>query len=281
MVSLQDQFLKALMERFGHPEMAAVIAALPEELASKFRVLPDRSGKAPELFFVASKRVLLGMHPGWFEELAQLCPQELQPVIRTALLEASGRAVSSGALSPSIREFLLHYLVRHWPEREVEGVEYIENASFPWLLTCDEHVISKVVELLAVNDVVDVVRQTVDKKILQKILMPLTASQQRYLRSCLHRPARSATLNKELTALLLEDSKMAEEKLRMRGFEDMGQALKDEPPLFIWHMLHHIDKETARILKNEMEKEGSLKNQKGIKKRLSHAYEFLQKVETL
>lgn len=279
MASLQDQFLKALVERFAPQGIEAVIETLPEDLASKFRTLPEKVGKPPELFLAESKGVLSSMHPSWYEELVKGCPEELHGVIRTAILISSGRGAPKSALSlsPALTEFLINYLIGHWPERNVEGIENSTGATFPWLLTCDEETINKLAELLAVNDVVDIVRQTVDKRILQKILLPFTPLQQRFLRSCLHRPARLATLNKELTALLVEDPKRAAKTLLKRGFEEIGVALKGEPPLFVWHVLHRMDRKRADVLKKLMEREIPLTEQKGIKKRLSQAYQFLQK----
>jgi hypothetical protein len=282
MASLQEQFLKALMERFPHPGMAVAIGTLPEELGSKFRELPEKVGKAPELFLVQPQRVLKGMHPSWCEELVLLSPVALQPLIRTVVLEAIGKGVQIGieALAEPVRKFLLGYLVAKWPERNTQGVEGIEGASFLWLAGCDERAIFTLAELLAVNDVVDVVRQIVDKKILQKILIALTPLQQQYLRSLLHRPSRSATLNKELTALLRNDPVAGAQNLMRKGVEELALAMKDEPDLLQWHVLHHIDREKACFFKKVMEKEISPEEQKEMKKHLSHAYQFLQKVET-
>jgi hypothetical protein len=282
MVSLEEQFLKALMERFPHPGMAAVLDTAPDDIASKFKGLPEKADKAPELFFIQPKRLLEGMHPSWCEELVLLCPAAMRPLIRKVVLDAVGKGMRKGieTLSEPIREFLLRYLVEKWPERNVQGVESIEGASFQWLAISDERMVFILAELLAVNDVVDVVRQIVDKMILQKILAALTPIQQRYLRSLLHRPSRSATLNKELTALLLDDPKTGAQTLMKRGFEELAYAIKDEPSLLQWHMMHHIDREKACFLKKIMEKEVSLVNQKEAKRHLSHAHQFLQKAET-
>jgi hypothetical protein len=282
MVSLKERFLKALMERFPNPGMAAALQTLPEELASKFKGLPEKVGSDPELFLEQPTRVLLGMHPSWFEELVLLCPAALQPLLRKVVLEAVGKKEKkrTEALTQPVREFLLGYLVAKWPERSIQGVESIEGASFPWLAKADERMVSSLVALLAVNDVVDVVRQIVDKKILQKILVALTPVQQRYLRSLLHRPSRSATLNKELTALLRDDPVMGAQRLMKRGFEELACAMKDEPQLLKWHVMHHIDRETAYFLKEVMAKGISSEELAEVKKHLSHAYRFLQKADT-
>lgn len=280
MVVVEGQFLKALMERFAHPGMASVIQTLPPELASAFQELPERVGKAPELFFIQPKRVLGGMHPSWCEELVQLSPPVLQPLIRQLVLEAVGKEKTEETISDPVRQFLLRYAISKWPERSIQGVESIEGASLQWLAAYNEQTLYSLAELLAVNNVVDIVRQIVDKKVLQKILASLTVLQQKYLRSVLHRPVRSATLNKELTALLIDDPVTGAQTLLKQGFEELGHAIKSEPQLLQWHVLHHIDREKAIFLKGVMESKISSGEEAEIKKRLFHAYQFLKKVET-
>lgn len=279
MVSVHDQFLKALLERFPHPGIAAVLQELPDELAAPFRTLPAKVGKAPETFFAQARPALRGMHPSWCEELVAVCPEVLQPLIRRVILEAVGKEKSQLPISDFVRNFLLRYAIDKWPERSIEGIEAIEGTSFRWLALCDEAKLMTLAELLAVNDVVDVVRQIVDKKILQKILNVMTPLQQRYVRALLHRPVRAATLNKELTAILLDDPVKGSQVLLKKGFEELALALKDEPQLLRWHVLHRIDRATAMSLTQAMESAVSAKHGAEMKKNLAHAYQFLQKVK--
>ncbi len=282
MVSVQDQFLKALMERFPHPGRGAVVEALPQELAERIQCLPDKVGKAPESFFAQAKNVLQGMHPTWCEELVLLTPEPLQPLMRALILDVVGRGKKGEAagLTVPVRDFLLRYVVDKWPERSIQGVEEIEGTSFRWLATSEERTIVLLAGLLAIHDVVDVVRQIVDKRILQKIFTAMTSLQQRYLRSLLHRPARSATLNKELTALLLDDPKAGAQMLMRRGLEKLAVAMQDEPPLLQWYVLHHIDQERAQFLVHAMEKKNSAAEKAEMKRHLTHAHQFLKKMET-
>jgi hypothetical protein len=282
MASQQEQFLKALIERFPHPGMKDAVEALPQELALKFKNLPERIGKSPEAFFIQPKRVLKDMHPSWSEELVLLCPGCLQSLLRKVLLDTvEGKEMKEGGgISDSIKEFLLGYLVSKWPDRNMLGIENIEGASFSWLATADSKMISLLGELLPVNDIVDVVRKIVDKKILQRILSGLSAVQQRYLRSLLHRPSRSSALNQEVRQLLQEDAQKVAHVLACKGQEELAYAIKDEPELLLWHLMHRIEREKAFALKKMMEKQISQGEQTEMKKRLSHAFQFLQKVET-
>ena len=278
MGSLQEQFLKSLIEKFPHSGMTAVLENLPEELAAPYRVLPDKVNIAPELFFSVPSRILATIHPSWVEELLVRCPEALHPILRSVLLASESKEAQ---ISEVLRAFLLSYLLRKWPERGALGVEFIEETEFRWLVACDEKTIVVLAELLAVYDVVDVVRQIVDKRILQKILSLLTPMQQRYLRSLLPRPARSAPLNKELVSLLLDESYGREQWLKNKGLQEFGHARKDQPKLLVWHVLHHIDREKALFFEKVMEKEISAKEQIEVQKRLTNAYQFLTKAGLL
>ena len=97
----------------------------------------------------------------------------------------------------------------------------------------------------------------------------------------MHRPARSLALNKELTALLLDESYDRVQWLRNKGFEEFGRALKDQPKLLVWHVLHHIDRERALFFEKVMAKEISSKEQIEVQKRLTNAYQFLTKAGML
>jgi hypothetical protein len=272
MESLQASFLKALVEKFPHAGLTAVLEGAPEEYASKFRVLPDRSGIAPELFLSSPERLLKGLHPSWIDEILVSRPEALRPVLRTALAHEE-------SLPPTLRSFLLAYFVERWPDRTTLPVEFIGETSLIWLASCDDHTLTTLAELVAVPEGVDIVRHIVDKKMLQKIMAPLNVFQQRYLRSLLHRPVRTTVLNKELMELLIHDAARGAEFLRTKGFEILGAALKQEPPLLVWHVLHHLNRDRALWLQKEMGKAVSDEKQEEAKRNLMHAYQFLKKVE--
>jgi hypothetical protein len=272
----QGLFFQALIERFPHPKLRAVLEAAPEEIFSQLRTLPDKAGIAPEMVWTTPRSLLLSLHPSWHEEIIEHCPQVLQPRLRTLLQDA--REHPKDDKNP-VALFLLDYLVSQWPDKQTQGVEAIEETPLRWLADCDEQRVAKIADLLAVHDVVDIIRHIVDKKILQKILSPFSPFQQRYLRSLLHRPIHSATLNKELLALLKGNSEEARARLLQRGFERIGQSLKEAPPLLIWHVLHHVDRERAQFLSEVLNRTASGSELAEAKRNAIHAHEFLKRTE--
>ena len=270
----QGRFLQALIERFPNLKLRAVIEAAPEAIVSQFRTLPEKAGITPEMVWAAPRALLLSIHPSWYDEIIEQCPKALQSHLRAILQDAKEQRIDG---KNPVTLFLLDYLVSQWSDKNVEGIEGVEETPLRWLADCNEQQITTIAELLAVNDVVDIIRQIVDKKILQKVLFPLTTLQQRYLRSLLHRPVRSATLNKELLTLLKDNPEEAKVHLLNRGLEKIGQALKGSPQLLSWHVLHHLNRERARILSEIITRKASESELTGAKKTVIHAYEFMKR----
>ena len=272
--SLPALFLKALMEKFPHPGMSAVLESAPDIYAAKFRVVPDRAGIVPELLLPSPERLLASIHPSWFQEMVQACPSALHSILSDAV---SGTIQSMN--NKALRSFLLGYLIAKWPDGKTLPVECVEECPLRWMALCDDEALSSVAELVSMPELVDSMRRIVDKKILQKILKPLSAGQQRYLRSLIHRPPRSVGINKELIALFVNEPEKGAEFLRAKGFETMGCALKNEAPLLVWHVLHRLRRDRALRLQDMMGEKLSDQQSELAKRSLVHAYQFLKKVE--
>ena len=273
----QGLFFQALTERFPHPMLHAVLEASSEALAPEFRALPGRAGVTPESMWTAPRNLLLSVHPSWHEEIIERCPQDLQPTLRTILHDAQEHHLEN--TSP-LSLFLLDYLISQWPDKNVQSIESIGETPLRWMANCSEQQLDTIAKLVAVHDSVDVVRHIVEKKILQKILLPFSPFQQRYLKALLRRPIRSATLNKELLALLRDSPDEAKERLVERGLEKLGQSLQGASPLLIWHVFHHIDRDRAQLLSEIMAHPIPESELSEIKRNIVHAYEFLKRTET-
>jgi hypothetical protein len=207
------------------------------------------------------------LHFSWHEELVPFVAKGLQPVMRRALLEKEE--------SP-LRSFLLSYLVNKWPDKYLPNIKEAKEASFAFLLESDEKTIEQLQELIVVHDIVDEVRQIVDRKRLQQLLQQLSPLQQKYLRSLLHRPVRSSGLSLGFVKLLSQDSQGASDMLHHRGEDRFACALKEEPTVFLWYFFHGMERHSARKLQVVMEKKASIVERAQAKKHLVEAYRFLQ-----
>lgn len=275
MEHLQQRFFQALIGQYPQPEFQKVFTNASDQLATMLTSLPKKVGKSPEAILDEPRSLFFSMHLSWQEEVFFCCPTELHQCIRAALQKASEKRSTS---ENSLDQFLLLYLMKKWPERVTEGIESIEETPLRWLAQCDETTITSLMELIATYEIVDFVRSVVDKKILQKIFLGLTPLQQRYVRSLLHLPKQQSSFSKEQTSLMVNDPEVAKKQLSKKGLERMGLALKTAPDLLIWHVLHHMDRDQARLIKQNIPKTPSPKCVEASK-HLMHAYQFLKKGE--
>jgi hypothetical protein len=265
--TVSAQFLKALLEKVANPDISAVIENLPEEMKERFQNLPDKAEKPFEKFFISPKDVLDALHSSWHEELVPFVAEELRPLMRRVLLEKEESA---------LRSFLLSYLVNKWPDKDLPDVKEAKETPLSFLLDSDEGTVAQLQELIVVHDIVDEVRQVVDRRRLQQILQKLSLLQQKYLRSQLHRSTRPTGPNLGLVGLLKQEPQKASEMLQRRGEERFACALKGEPAVFLWYFFHRMDRHAALKLQTAMEMEASTVERAQAKKHLVEAFRFLQ-----
>lgn len=278
--------MRALIERFGAPAFSSVVEQMPEEMALPFQSLPEKAEIPPANFFISAKKILAMMHPSWYEEMVAFCPPALQPAINGALGE--------NGYPPVIKQYLLTYLVRKWPDRNIQSVDHIPETPLRFLLDCDEQMVLLLAQLLAVHDIVDDVRKIVDKKLLQQILRKLSTPQQKYLKTLLQQPAHSlqgggasalkglknskrTQTAQGLVGLLLQDPERGSHMLYHRGLSKLAEAVNKESSLFLWHILHRLEHNTALAVQHEMEH--TQIDSGRAKKQLLFAYQFLKRLE--
>ena len=129
---------------------------LPQEIAMRFSLLPDRVGVDPENFLVTPSRILSSLHPSWYEELVEAVPEGMRPVVNRSLEE-----YRQGEESP-LREFILGYLVNSWSDKDIPCLETMERGDFSWLLECNPEEIETIASLVGTYDLVEEVRKTID-----------------------------------------------------------------------------------------------------------------------
>jgi len=274
MPSVADCFLRSLFEKFPHPSSQKVLGDLPQEIAERFTALPDRTGVDPDRFLVTPSRVLSTLHPSWYEELIQAVPNEMQSIVEHFLQE-----YSAGEDENPLREFILGYLVNRWVDRDIPCLETLERGDLSWLLQYSPEEIETVASLVGICDLVDQVRRTIDKKSLHDLFASLSRIQQRYLRVLLHTPLSKLPSEIELAELLRLSVEKRQERLLLRGYQCLADALGDQGETFIWYLLHRLERSQAHLLEDLLKKDAVTEPSRA-KAQLIHAYQFLKRRES-
>jgi hypothetical protein len=270
MAELSAQFLRSLIEAFPHPLTAKVVEALPPELSARFG---SQSQKVhPKAFLCVPSKILRTIHPSWHEEIAACCPGILRPVFTKCMLHEMQQPVTESVPPPAVKEFVLGACLSAWPDSTVPGVEFIEQTQFSALLQAS---IDVVISLLAVFEIAADVRKIVEKKVLLQLWARLSPLQQRFLRS-LHAPSLSPRIS--VKEFLQRSDEEASQLLFHTGAERLGWALCGEPPIFLWHLFHRMER--AHALEIRAALENTPKNEENAaKKQLVLVQQFLQRTQ--
>ena len=138
------------------------------------------------------------------------------------------------------------------------------------------------IDLLAVHDIIDEVRQIVNKRQLDLLLGELTASQQRYLQHCFHQKTKLLFEPIQIWQLYKE-KKQVGTVLHKRGLRRLAVGLAKYPTDFIWHLAHIFDIGRGKILlrlieKRELSEEATAGAGQMIQMQVQQIYQILRKM---
>lgn len=263
-----SQFLRALIGAFPHSETQKIIRSMPQDLSSRFG--EPTSKVSPKAFVFSPTKLLRTIHPSWHQEILSVCPEVCRPALERCLLDST-KQKSEISLSPFNR-FLLGYFIALWPESHTPGVEFVEETSLRWLMDAS---IESCIDLMAVYEIADGVHKTVEKKVLQQVWTRLSSLQQRFLRTVqtTYIPSKIS-----LAEFLKQTPDEGGRLLLQKGLQRLGWALRGEPPIFLWHIFHRMERAQAMVVKDSMEA-APKKDEEAAKKQLQSIYQFLQRAK--
>ncbi len=314
-----DWFTKALLERYGLDRDGAFFQeVLPQDIALRLNNLPAASlGANPERFIFFRSTLLQTLHVSWRDEIVNSIPQVLREIAKNAILPSEIEKpqladTSKQNLSPEsdegaeiihdapiaeagshypviedleLRKLTVEALLESSRLLDVEPIEALPESDFRWFLDAPYEMKIKVIDLVAVFDVTEEVRQIVDKKTLHLVLSLLSDSQQRYLKSLLHMPLKLTREPLELIAKLRQgvEKDTIRSYIHERGLARLSQILKEEAPLFTWYVLHSLDVKRAKWIEkkigggegNALEKPQEMLRKADVRSAFQHAFQFI------
>lgn len=278
-------FLRLLLNKFFTGKQDALPKLLPKEEWDTLSATLIAQ-KDPELSLFLPNQWLSSIDISWLGPTLLAMPKPLQEVylaaFPTELGQALGQKAVEGqvprALSPQVKEFLLSFLFTLWKDKEVKPKELIPTWELSPLLKLPRAELLEIVDLLAMYDLVEEMRQIVDKRLLQAIIQYLTPAQNHYLRVLLRQKSSHKPSPLSVKELLKEGKKFPQ-MLHKFGLTRFALALSGANDDFTWHILHTFDINRAKFLMGQIQKEEIANQTPLAQMQVQHIIQFL-KTET-
>ncbi len=270
-------FLRLLINRFNtdKPENLAKIAAAEDQDALSG---PPIASSDPRLMLFLPQSWLSSIDSSWLKPCLEKMSKPLQEVYAKAFPKQFGTGETKSAYNETIQDFLLTYLHSVCSEKEVTPKVLLPTWELSCLLDLSRSELLEIVDLLAMHDLVEEMRQIVDKKLLTAILQYLTPEQQQYLKHLLRQKSSKKPSSLSVRELLKEGKKFPQ-MLHKLGLQKLSFAISGASKDFCWHILHTLDLPRAKFLQNHIKEEEVPNQTPQALVQVQHIIQFL-KTET-
>ena len=254
--------LRMLIHRFhsGNPEK--IFKYLKQEDVRAV-LSQDMRSHDVSLLLTQPQKLIQQIHYSWLIAPLGKIANELQPLILAALptshsiglAKATKQEAPRTPISSSMKTFLVNFLYSHLEKNEILPLPFLPVSLLQELVTKSKKELIEIIEFLGLYDLAGEIRHVVDKKLLKSFYACLSASEQQFLRICLHQKERLQAPPLDLDQWQGERVKL-KTLLHRRGLLRLSKALSGQHPDFVWHITHTLD--TGRgllIQKNYSEKE--------------------------
>lgn len=275
-------FLRLLLNRYFTGKQDQLAKIMPKEEWDELQQA-NFPHKDPHLMLFQPKEWLSSIDSSWIIPTLSTLPSELQAVYKKAFpkeldeQQADGESIT--CFNEPLREFLLEYLHKRWSEKETTPKELLPSGELSPLLNFNRQELLEIIDLLAMYDLVEEMRQIVDKKLLQSVLQHLSSTQQHYLRVLLRQKSRQQQSTLSVRELIREGKKFSQ-SLHKFGLQRLALALSGQNDDFVWHLLHILDFNRAKFLMPLIQKEEIANSTHLAQLQVQHIIQFL-KTETM
>ncbi len=278
---------RVLLNRF-HPHLdEKLLACLPKE-ESKQVLSETINAQDPIPFLTWPEDLIAHTHYSWLAPIIRKLPSSLRALTIAALPEPQSSKLHSFLhvasppfqLASSIKKFFVNVFFREWSPKEIKPLSYLPESQLNPLLKLSKDDLVEFINLLAIYDLAEALRNIVDKKLLESIYHCLSGQQQEFLRFCLR--------NREKpTAPLLELNKWDGQQesfqhlMHRRGLLRFGKALCGESREFIWYLTHILDTGRGEALARHYKEKTVSKIHEQLNQQLLSVLNFLKNKGTI
>lgn len=247
-------FLRLLLNKFSTVKPDALTQVIPKEDVEALEA-HRIAHNDPSVMLFRPKEWLTSIDSSWLKPTVDKMAKPLQEVYARAFPKQFGNPKDPQiAYSDAMQEFLIQFLHTSWAETEAPPKGLLPHWEMSPLLDLSKSEILDIIDLLAMYDLVEEMRQIVDKKLLQAVLQHLSTEQQQYLRVLLRQKSRQTSTSISVRELLKEANKFPQ-MLHKLGLQRLSFALSGASDDFLWHILHTLDLNRAKFLQNHIKKE--------------------------
>ncbi len=214
----------------------------------------------PDLFFKWPKELIMRTHYSWLARVIQTVPEYLQQAMVNAFPEPVAHKLKlflkfpefPGDLGEPLKEFLLKIFFQYWHPMETLPIAYFPETNLSPLLKLSKDSLIKLISYLALQDVANLIRLTVDKTTLKNVYACLDQKQREYMRICLHYKVK---LNFPKLNLSNWNGKpeVFENILQYFGMLRMAKALSGHSESFLWMITHALDTGRGSMIEKNYE----------------------------
>ena len=266
-------FFKLLINKFAPKKAEALVRLLPPEEAEAVHAYTF-TNKEPDTILFRPTVWVQSIHPSWLQTPISEIPEPLRSCINHLFPKKDQEVTEYPYL---VKSFLLSLLHTHWKEQEPIPKALIPQTPLEPLLYCKTQELITVADLLAIYDIVEEVRQIVDKKILHALVQLLTPTQQQYLRLILRHKVKGGGF--QVTNLIKEPKKLRL-VLHKRGLEKLGAAISGLDLDFLLHIYHSFDVKRAQYLMTVVKQEEVAEETNATRLQLLQIFQFLAQKTT-
>lgn len=205
---------------------------------------------------------LQNIHYSWLLNPIEQMSSSLQSYVISALPESQAKGIErllqishqQLPLSQPVKVFFLNVLYSRLQASSVIPIPFLPKTPLTFLANLGKQEVVELMDFLAMHDLVQEVRQIVDKARLKLLYACLSKKHQQYLRIVLHQQ------DKIIVPKLGLDKwdgncKFLETEIHRRGIIRLGKALSGQHPDLIWHISHTLDTGRSAILLKNCTKE--------------------------
>jgi hypothetical protein len=242
-----DIILNTFLGRHPSQVRERLLRHLPQ---SECKRLQNMEPAPPVKSMPAADDLLKQVHWSWFLPTLKSCLPQEQPLFLSVLTSASARALAGeipckllkGEITfmgqSYLKEVLLNSLVG--PHGQLLPINYLPLSPLNRLLQLSKLELIRLIDLLAMHDLIVEIRQIVETKILKKIYSFLSEDQRQFLKAV---TARHELMSSQRTGLDRWDgsAKSLRHLLHKKGLARFSAALCGQNSSLAWYVCHRLD----------------------------------------